>query len=295
MRLSFLEGPIMSIQKLGLSYILFRYIHWLVECYRGTIKKMNPLVFLNYILFFPTILAGPIDTYRNFHYWLASNRKTYQKSLFFAGIARVFLGAAKTLLIVPPIKDYALDYQVLSGDLGIYLGLATSLLCYSAYIYFDFSGYSDIAIGTAMMLGIRIPENFNNPYFSIDLATFWRKWHITFSNFLRAYIFKPTLHVINKTIIGKNRILTTISAYLLTFFICGIWHGDKVNFIYWGLFHGLGLSLNKIWRDHLVSHTIQKLRWYKLTSGFVTFAFVTLGWMFFHYSHEELVEIFNAL
>ncbi|MDT8393831.1 MAG: MBOAT family O-acyltransferase [Bacteroidales bacterium] len=293
---SFINEPVVSVQKLGISYILFRYVHWLVESYRNTIYRSNPLTFLNYIFFFPNFLAGPIDTYHNFHYWLGNTRFKYLRPLFFAGISRIFTGGVKTLLIVPLVIDYALDYTVLLPWFSPGAALFLSLLAYSAYIYFDFSGYSDIAIGTAYLIGIKTPENFNNPYFSSNLSVFWRRWHITFSRFLFAYVFKPVLVLYNKMFPRFPRIVITISGYMTTFFICGLWHGETINFVYWGLWHGLGISIGKLWQLYVpVAEKVKNGVIYRSISILITFIFVTFGWMFFHYGSEELMQIFNTV
>jgi len=294
--LSLINEPVLSVQKVGLSYILFRFVHWLIESYRRTIHTSDFFTFLNYIFFFPNFLAGPIDTYNNFHYWIGNTHFKYLRSLFFAGISRIFIGGVKTLLIVPIVIDYALDYTILLPDFSPLTALFLSLLAYSAYIYFDFSGYSDIAIGTAYLIGIKTPENFNNPYFSSNLSVFWKRWHITFSNFLFAYVFKPTLSLLNRILPGLPRISITISAYMITFFICGLWHGETINFVYWGLWHGMGVSIGKLWILYAkIPERISANIIYKAASILLTFLFVTFGWMFFHYSHIELIEIFNNL
>jgi D-alanyl-lipoteichoic acid acyltransferase DltB (MBOAT superfamily) len=294
--LSFINAPILSVQKIGLSYILFRYIHWLVESKNGNIRKSNLFIFLNYILFFPTILAGPIDTYKNFQFWMRQYRRKYSRIMFFAGITRILIGAIKTLAIVPLLINYATDYKLLTNDFSPIISLALSLLAYSAYIYIDFSGYSDIAIGSAYLLGIKTPENFNNPYLSTNLSDFWKKWHITFSTFLKIYVFKPTIFTLNKLILPKNRLLVTVLAYLITFVICGIWHGNQINFVYWGLWHGMGLGINKIFTTKFKSKIkYVNTNYYKIISIFITFIFVTFGWMFFNYSHEQLIEIFISI
>ena len=293
---SLINEPILSVQKVGISYILFRYVHWLIESYKGTIHKSDFFTFLNYIFFFPNFLAGPIDTYNNFHYWIGNTHFKYLRSLFFAGISRIFIGGVKTLLIVPMVIDYALDYTIMLPDYSPMAALFLSLLAYSAYIYFDFSGYSDIAIGTAYLIGIKTPENFNNPYFSTNLSVFWKRWHITFSNFLFAYVFKPLLALYNRILPRFPRIYITISGYLTTFIICGLWHGETVNFVYWGLWHGIGLSVGKLWVLYVrIPQKILNGMIYKASSILLTFLYVTIGWMFFHYSHTELVEIFNTI
>ena len=130
--LSVTEGPILSVQKIGLSYILFRYIHWLVEMYRRTFVRYDLLTFLNYIFFFPSFIAGPIDRYPNFHYWLRNARNGYQRNLFLAGITRIFMGAVKTLGLVPLVMVYATDYTILLPHFTPAVALFLSLLAYSA-------------------------------------------------------------------------------------------------------------------------------------------------------------------
>lgn len=287
--LSFINVPILSVQKIGLSYILFRYIHWLVESYRKTIHQSDFFTFLNYIFFFPSFLCGPIDQYNNFHYWLGNKHVKYQRSLFFAGVSRIFIGAVKTIGIVPLIIKYATNYKELTPHLSPSAALFSSLILYSVYIYLDFSGYSDIAIGTAYLIGIKSPENFNNPYASHNLSEFWRRWHITFSMFLRRYIFKPFVTLYNKLFISKHRLLVTVFSYLSTFLLCGLWHGSTINFVYWGLLHGAGLSANKIW------NLLTKYRFHKYVSTLITFLFISFSWLFFNYSSDQLAEIFNTI
>ena len=230
--LSFLNEPILSVQKIGLSYILFRYVHWIIESYKKTIHNSDFVTFLNYIFFFPSILAGPIDKYNNFHYWLGNKNVKYHRSLFFAGITRIVIGAFKTIGIVPLFIQYATDYTELIPDFAPLAAVSISLLAYSMYIYLNFSGYCDIAIGTAYLIGIKTPENFNNPYLSINLSEFWKRWHITFTMFLMLYVFKPLIKLYNKLFNPKYRLLVTVLCYLSTFLICGRWHGDSINFVY---------------------------------------------------------------
>ncbi len=293
---SFVNTPILSVQKVGLSYILFRYVHWLVESSKRTIHQSDFLTFLSYIFFFPTFLAGPIDQYNNFHYWLGNARFIYNRSLFFAGVMRAFIGAVKTLGVVPFVIDYATDYNLLLPYFSPAMAVFVGALFYSLYIYFDFSGYSDIAIGTAYMLGIKIPENFNNPYFSDSLREFWRRWHITFSLFLRLYVFKPFINLYNRIINPRHRLLVSIISYLSTFLVCGLWHGETINFAWWGLWHGVGLSINKLWTVKVVEKSsFGSSFWYRMVSILVTFIYVSIGWIFFHYKANELGKIFELI
>lgn len=296
LQLTFLSKPILSVQKIGLSYILFRYIHWLVESYKRKIHKPDFLSFLNYIFFFPNFLAGPIDQYNHFRHGLTHSNKKYSFTLFWAGIARVFMGAVKTLLIVPLLIPYALDYKPLLLEYTPITAIAINILAYSMYIFLDFSGYSDIAIGTGYMLGIKTPENFNSPYLANNISDFWKRWHMTFSFFLRIYVFKPILQVLNSYLPTKNRLLISILAYLGTFVLCGLWHGDSIHFVYWGLWHGIGLAIYRIWKSNLTPLlSLKENRLYTLLSTSITFVFVSIGWVFFQYNSIQLKELFQLI
>ena len=280
-----LEGPLLSVERVGLSYILFRMVHWLVENRKGQIPVAHPITFLNYIFFFPTFLAGPIDTYPNFHHSAHHRPRRVEFAWVMYGVGRVVLGAAKTLLLVPLVRPWAMDVVVVEEATGWGSGpaMAASLLAYSAYILFDFSGYSDIAIGVGRALGFRLPENFRTPYLATSLADFWRRWHISFSDFLRRYVFKPTLVRLNRwEALAARRDVVTVVAYLWTFLLCGLWHGSALNFAVWGLWHGAGLAIGKFWRERWRPAWAHG-RGYDFASMLLTFSFVTAGWFWFHY------------
>ena len=283
----------LSVEKVGLSYILFRMIHWLVESYKGTLRTRNPLTYINYLFFFPTFMAGPIDTLNNFHYWLNTTRVRFNQRMLLAGIGRIFFGAVKTLLIVPLIKPYAVDYEMFLPALGPWGAVLSTAVLYSLFIYIDFSGYCDMAIGMAYMMGVRTPENFDNPYFSTNISEFWKRWHITFSTFLRIYVFKPVIALLNRLPIANCRMLVSVTAYMVTFFVCGLWHGSTLNFVIWGLWHGAGLSVYKLFTYGKPAKEATALR---KTAGICgTFVFVTIGWIFFNYPVDKLLIMFKLL
>ena len=287
-----MKKPFFSVQKLGLSYILFRLIHWLVECHKRTVRGQNFLSYINYLFFFPTFMAGPIDTFNNFHYWVQNTHVRYNARMLLAGVGRIFMGAVKTLLLVPLMLPYATDYHTLLPHMSPWGAVICAAVLYSFYIYIDFSGYCDLAIGMAYMMGIRTPENFNNPYLSANIAEFWKRWHITFSTFLKIYVFKPIISLLNRFPIRKFRMVVSVIAYLLTFLVCGLWHGSTLNFVLWGLWHGLGLSVYKIFTFH---HPIKPTRTNRIIGIVVTFVFVTIGWIFFNYPEKELWAMINLL
>ncbi len=289
------------LSTLGLSYILFRLIHFLIESNRNKITEYSFLSFINYVIFFPTFIAGPIDDYNNFNYWTKQKRNSYKITMLKAGGFRLLLGVLKKFFLVPIIINYSLDFSLFSDNIVWQEGFFTSLIFYSLYILFDFSGYSDIAIGTAYLIGIKTPENFDNPYFSKNLSIFWKKWHMTFSNFLFKYIFKPIVTGLSKYFPKSPRLLITFTGYILTFIICGIWHGNTLNFLYWGIWHGIGLIIFKLWNIFIYKKYIEKVKakaFHLIFNTFamvITFIFVTFGWFFFNFQSNEISLITNNI
>lgn len=295
-------SPALIIKRLGISYILFRHIQFLVDSRNGKIRNYHPLDYVNFVLFFPNFLAGPIDVYNNFKRWVDRPNERFKKSLVLPGVGRIFIGLVKKYAIVPFLIADATNYQSLVNDFGPWLGILLSLCYYSLYIYLDFSGYSDIAIGTGYVIGIRTPENFRSPYLSVNLAEFWRRWHITFSDFLRNMIFKPFVTRLSSHSIRLPRLAVSIIGYLVTFTLCGIWHGTSLNFIYWGLWHGVGLAIYKIWNTSslksalgrsVTGHAASLAS--DLTAMIINILFVTIGWVFFHYKPHQLSKIMDLL
>lgn len=289
------------LQRVGLSYILFRQIHFILESAKGTIKRLSPLTFVNYILFFPSFMAGPIDTYNNFAYWVSNTRFARNGGLVKTGVGRIFIGVAKKFMLVPIIAPYATDFALLDVHFSWQISLALSLVLYSFYILLDFSGYSDIAIGTAYLMGIKTPENFNNPYIANNLSDFWKRWHMTFSNFLLSYIFKPTVKGLSRFFPSAKRLTISFLGYIITFAICGIWHGPTLNFLYWGLWHGLFLYLYKLWDKYVVPMPREQLtinlknKVHNVIGMGITFIVVTLGWFLFNYNTDSIHFILTNL
>jgi D-alanyl-lipoteichoic acid acyltransferase DltB (MBOAT superfamily) len=295
------NSPELLIQRLGISYILFRHIQSIVDTLKGRLVPKNPIDYINFILFFPNFLAGPIDKFSSFQRHFKRKEGKLKRALFWPGVGRITLGFLKKYAVIPLFSMYALSYEPFLEWMSPQTAILASAACYSAYIFLDFSGYSDIAIGTGYIMGIKTPENFDSPYLTTNIAAFWRKWHMTFSEFLRDLIFKPIVKLINKTRLKPFRNTVSIIGYFLTFFICGIWHGDTVNFVYWGLWHGLGLAIYKVWtsgslynRLHGGSHSGKQFM-VTLSGVLLTFSFVTIGWLFFHYKGEDLTTVVETL
>jgi alginate O-acetyltransferase complex protein AlgI len=254
---------------LGISFFTFHAISYLVDIYRRQIAPAGTaLEFLTYFCMFPHLVAGPIVRYAQVSHDLG--RRGPDRELFSFGFYRFLLGLNKKVLIANSVSVMADSAFTLSrtGHLqapDAWLGV----LAYTIQIYFDFSGYSDMAIGLAAMAGFRFEENFKRPYSSVSLRQFWRRWHISLSSWLRDYLYLP---------LGGSRrtLLITGRNLLLVFFLCGLWHGAETTFIVWGLWHGLFLLMER-WGP--VAERLEKLPVW-LTRAYV-WVVVLVGWVFF--------------
>ena len=256
-----------QILPLGISFFTFHAVSYLIDISRGELNgKSNVINFLTYFFMFPHLIAGPIVRYKQVKDDLVN--RTYDQSLFSYGLYRFILGVNKKILIansVAPIANMAFTYHVTSiSTADAWLGA----VAYMIQIYFDFSAYSDMAIGLAAMAGFRFSENFNQPYLSTSIKDFWRRWHISLSSWLRDYVYIP---------LGGSRVPTyRIYINLITvFFLCGLWHGANMTFVIWGLYNGLFLILERLFLGELLSK-VPKL----ITHLYAVFV-VLIGWVFF--------------
>lgn len=264
---------------LGISFFTFHAISYLIDISRGELNgKSNVVNFLTYFFMFPHLIAGPIVRYKQVKDDLVN--RTYDQSLFSYGLYRFILGVNKKILIansVAPIANMAFTYHVASiSTADAWLGA----VAYMIQIYFDFSAYSDMAIGLAAMAGFRFSENFNQPYLSTSIKDFWRRWHISLSSWLRDYVYIP---------LGGSRVPTyRIYFNLITvFFLCGLWHGANMTFVIWGLYNGLFLILERLFLGDLLSR-VPKL----ITHLYAVFV-VLIGWVFFR--ADSLSQAFDYL
>ena len=228
---------------LGISFFTFQSMSYTIDVYLGNVRATRRFLdFATYVSLFPQLVAGPIVRYRDIAADLYRRRTTADD--FAYGVRRFALGLSKKVLIAdafafPADRIFALPAAELTPGLA-WLGVAS----YTIQIYFDFSGYSDMAIGLGRMFGFRFLENFNYPYVSRSVTDFWRRWHISLSSWFRDYVYIPA---------GGNRKgrLRTFLNLWLVFFLCGLWHGASWNFVIWGLFHGTLLVIERVLRPHL--------------------------------------------
>ena len=271
---------------LGVSYFTFSAISYLVDVYREDVKwQKNPLNIALYISFFPKMLMGPIEAYKSFETYIY--KKDISLETVAGGSKKFIYGLAKKVIIANSMAVIA--DRIFNSD---YTYLTTSVawfgaICYMIQIYFDFSGYSDMAIGVARMLGFNLNENFDLPYSSCSITEFWRRWHISLSSWFKNYLYIP---------LGGNRKgkFRTYLNLFIVFFTTGIWHGASWNFIVWGLFNGLFMIIERIFLKNLLDKNK-----FKLLNRIYTLFVVLVAWVLFRTTSlngafEYLTKMFTS-
>jgi alginate O-acetyltransferase complex protein AlgI len=266
----------------AISFITFQQISFLVDIYRGDIKKINLLEYVTYITYFPRIISGPITRYNELVRELNSSARAFFNSdNAMRGTLFFITGLFKKIIIADTLSRWVSSGFDQTQNLT-FIGAWISSLSYTLQIYFDFSGYTDMAIGISLMLNIKLPINFDSPYISTNIQEFWRRWHITLSYFLRDYIYFP---------LGGSKISArrTVMNIMITFLICGLWHGAGWNFVFWGTMHGAALVVYRLWS--ISGHKLNKL-----LAWFITFNFINVAWVFFRAaSIDSAINILKAM
>jgi alginate O-acetyltransferase complex protein AlgI len=279
-------------ETIGVSYLCFRFIHVLVDYSNGNLSKINFITFLNYAFFAPTSIAGPINRFENFSENFSKPSPLTSQD-FLTAIGRIIIGLAKKILIAGLISPYALGSLEPNGKYASLL-LIVACICYSIYIYADFSGYTDIAIGLGTLFGIKLPENFNRPFSALTIQDFWNRWHISLTAWIKTYVFFPlNLWLTRKNPQGAKN-TNPILAILAAFALIGIWHGPTWNFLVFGIFHGLGISLNMLLRSSVKSSKAVTF-WDTTWRQVLTFGFVSFSWIFFVYPLGDIPWLMRQL
>ncbi len=272
-----------DIRWLGISYIVFRILHTLRERQMGTLPEVSLREYVTYIFFYPALTAGPIDRLERFVKDLRAAWRPAQDD-WIVVVQRIGLGLFKKFVLADSLALMALNAQ--NADKVQSTGWAWILLyAYALQIFLDFSGYTDIAIGMARMVGIRLPENFNAPYLRANITQFWNNWHMTLTQWFRAYFFNPLTRSLRTR---KFPIWSVILiTQLATMILIGLWHGVTLNFVLWGLWHGLGLFVHNRWSDATRARvgewasTPFRQNVLNVLGVLLTFHFVALGWIWF--------------
>ena len=279
-----LASPL-DIRWLGFSYIAFRLVHALRDRMTGRLPDCPLRDFLTYVVFYPAVTSGPIDKVDRFLKDLHTG-PSRPGDLLLPGGERVLLGIFKKFVLADGLAVLALNAVVASpkaaaGWMWLFL------YAYALRIYFDFSGYTDIALGLGRWAGIALPENFNRPYTQPNLTAFWNSWHITLAQWFRSYFFNPLTRALRSSPRRIPMWLIILTGQLSTMALIGLWHGVSWNFLIWGLWHGAGVFVHnrwgewsRGWQPRLEDRPMWK-KIYTAASTLATFQFVVLGWVWF--------------
>ena len=277
---------------IGISYMSFKTIQIMLEISDGLIKeKISVKDYLQFLLFFPTVSSGPIDRSRRFLKEIneVMPRKDYLE-LAGDGIYRIALG----LLYKVVLSTYVYQILLALSNTGTVVYSIKYMYLYTLYLFFDFAGYSLMAVGSSNVLGIQTPMNFNKPFLSIDIKDFWTRWHITLSTWLRDFVFSRVLMQVIRKKWFKNRLHNAAYAYMVNMLVMGFWHGISVSYIAYGFYHGILMSGFEIYQKKSTFYKKHKNKtWYKLISWFVTMNLVMVG--FFIFSGEPYKIIMAIL
>lgn len=275
---------------LAVSFFTFEFIHLVVDRYRGKIKALSFTEFSAFAFFFPSLIAGPIKRFNDFNEQI--DQAVLSPEHLTTGVYRILRGLIKKIVVANTLLT--ISGGTLTTSLGVQMatvpGIWLALVGFAWRIYFDFSGYSDIAIGSGRLFGIIIPENFTQPYFQTNIAAFWRNWHRTLTRWIIDYIYIP---------LGGNRwgLLSTCSNTLVAMAVCGLWHGAEVNFFFWGVYHGILLIIYRLyktaWRPLAFPRLVMLIT--RVISRLFTFLLVAIGWLLFVAPFNVAIAAFTKL
>ena len=267
---------------LAISFFTFQQIAYLVDSYRGETKEYDFLNYALFVTFFPQLIAGPIVHHSEMMPQFAKiKNKVINYRNISLGIFIFSIGLFKKVVIADTFAVWATQGFDVAITLNFFEAWATSL-SYTFQLYFDFSGYCDMAIGAALLFNIKLPINFNSPYKALDIQDFWRRWHITLSRFLRDYIYIP---------LGGNRKgnFRTYTNLMATFIIGGFWHGAGWTFLFWGFLHGAALAIHRGWQT-------LGFKLPKIIAWFITFNFVNIAWVFFRAKEwDDAIKVLSSM
>lgn len=276
---------------IGISFFTFTQIAFLVDCFQGKVKENKFIYYLLFVTYFPHLIAGPVLHHAQM---MPQFRKSDSYRLNFEKIALGLLiftiGLAKKILIANPLGEYADSFfdGITSSSSPSFANSWLGTLAYTFQIYFDFSGYTDMAIGISLLFGICLPINFNAPYQSTSIIEFWRRWHISLSTFLRDYLYIP---------LGGNKhgVKRRHFNLIITMILGGLWHGANWTFVLWGLAHGTLLSINHAWQSSNLNNHLKK-SYFKPLTWLVTFILICFTWVLFRVeNYSQISPIYKGL
>ena len=278
---------------IGISYMSFKTIQIMIEISDGLIKERISIIdYIQFLLFFPTVSSGPIDRSRRFMVDI-KERMPRDEYLELAGVGvyRVVLG----LLYKVVLSTYSYHYLVTLPNFGSLDYSIKYMYLYTLYLFFDFAGYSLMAVGSSNILGIKTPMNFNKPFLSIDIKDFWNRWHITLSTWLRDFVFSRVFMEATKKKRFKKRLNTAMYAYMVNMLLMGFWHGLTISYIVYGAYHGILMAGFEYYQKKSKFYKKNKNKaWYKVCSWFITINLVIFGlYIFSGEPYKMLMTLLN--
>ncbi|MGE5405719.1 MAG: MBOAT family O-acyltransferase [Candidatus Saccharibacteria bacterium] len=274
---------------IGISYFIFKMIHYVVDSFKGKIEEHSPADFLNYIFFFPILISGPIERFQPFLANLKAGDRFSMENIY-AGLPRIASGLFKKVVLADTLGATAAMMQQPNLTAEQYW-LAS--FAYTLQLYFDFAGYSDMAIGISRLFGFTIMENFDWPYLAQNVSDFWKRWHRSLTGWFRDYLFIP---------IGGSRggLGLVIRNTLIVMAVTGLWHGAGWHFVFWGLYHAVGLIALRLYRKFLLPSFKCRTSFFdsKLSaviSTLITFNFVNIGWIFFACDANQSIYVLTHM
>ena len=290
------------IHIVGFSYMVLKLIHFVIDYRFGVIKDVRLSSYLSYLFFFPVFSSGPITLFSSFNDEIT--KETSFPDLFesfVSGIKKIIIGLFKVFFLVAYISPFTFFNQS-EATIQSAPFYAVMLFMYASVLnlYFNFSGYTDLAIGISKLFGIKVNENFNKPFLARNLQDFWQRWHISLSTWLKTYIFMPLCkNLLGRPFFANNKFLVQPVSIFITFFIMGAWHGLEKNFLIYGFFQGMGLFLVLLWGDFLKKKKLlpryKKLKAIGIISWFLTFNYFALSLVIFNAIVDDRLNFIGKL
>lgn len=288
-----LSGGASSFVPLGFSYLALELIHYAIERARGRIRGGSLVDLAAFALFFPCRVAGPIKRYNDFTASVAESAGSARDG--YQGCLRILSGLVKKAVLA----DALVRSVAMTATASTAADAWGSMFTYSLWIYLDFSAYSDFAIGVSRLMGIRVPENFNWPYFSSNIQEFWNRWHMSLSFWVRDYVFTNLGRQLFRTRLRARPGVIAATGYFATFLVVGAWHGLSPNFLVWGAYHGLLVTATHFYKaslpDRVFASAFYQSRVVSWAGMAVTFVLVTIGWVFFRMDMPHAVRVLRLM
>ena len=275
---------------LGISYITFKVMQILVEIKDNMIKDVNFIDYLSFMIFFPTLSSGPIDRSRRF---IKDIEKTISKTEYLdnlgKGIEYILQGLVYKIILSQLIFDKT---NIISEATYTTKNLTIYMYLYGFYLFFDFAGYSLMAVGVSKIFGIDTPMNFNKPFLAKDMKDFWNRWHMSLSHWFRDFVFSRLVFAMFKKKIFKSSLTTAMVAYIVNMTLMGVWHGINFSYLLYGLYHGIILAITEYFQKTKFYKNNKNKKWFEYSSIFITFNLVMFGFFIFS---EKFVYVLHVI